>query len=148
VGPLGDSRSWIVVSPVAAAGPLDAIAAVNLRTDGVVALGFCGPGASQASASSRIIGAWRVAAPAGAGRAANALRLATVPGADAGLAPVWAVLYLAPTAAGAAASGTAAPSEAFDVGASRWTSGHYVFEVADDGAPPVWFALDLFDVSA
>jgi hypothetical protein len=148
VGPLGDSRSWIVVSPVAAAGPLDAIAAVSVRTDGVVALGFCGPGASQASAGSRIVGAWRVAAPAGAGRAANVLRLATVPGADANLAPVWAVLYLAPTADGATASGAPASSAAFDLGASRWTSGHYVFEVADDGAPPVWFALDLFDVSA
>src|ERR1700690_3627372 len=78
VGPLGDSRSWIVVSPVAAAGPLDAIAAITLRTDGVVALGFCGPGASQASTSSRIVGAWRVASPAGAGRAADAPQLATV----------------------------------------------------------------------
>ena len=61
VGPLGDSRSWLVVSPVVAAGPLDPIAAVSLRTDGVVALGFCGPGASLASAGSRIVGAWRLA---------------------------------------------------------------------------------------
>jgi hypothetical protein len=149
VGPLGDSRSWIVVSPVAAASPLDAIAAITLRTDGVVALGFCGPGASQASTSSRIVGAWRVATADSAGRAADALQLAPVPGADAGLAPLWAVLYLAPTADGAAsASATAAASAAFDLGTSRWTSGHYVFEVADDGAPPVWFALDLLDVSA
>lgn len=149
VGPLGDSRSWLVVSPVAAAGPLDAIAAVTLRTDGVVALGFCGPGASLASTSSRIVGAWRVASPDGTGRAADALRLATVPGADAGLAPLWAVLYLAPTADGAAsASATTAASAAFDLGTSRWSSGHYVFEVADDGAPAVWFALDLLDISA
>jgi hypothetical protein len=147
VGPLGDSRSWLVVSPVAAAGPLDAIAAVSLRTDGVVALGFCGPGASEASASSRIVGAWRLGSPGGAAQAAAALQLATVPGADAGLAPVWAVLYLAPAAAGATAP-SAAASAAFSLGASRWTSGHYVFEVADQGGAPVWFALDLLDVSA
>lgn len=148
VGPLGDSRSWLVVSPVVAAGPLDPIAAVSLRTDGVVALGFCGPGASLASAGSRIVGAWRLASPAGSGPAADALQLATVPGAAAGLAPVWAVLYLAPTAGGAPRPDATGPSAGFDLGASRWTSGHYVFEVAEQGAAPVWFALDLLDVSA
>jgi hypothetical protein len=148
VGPLGDSRSWIVVNPVVAAGPLDAIAAVSLRTDGVVALGFCAPGASLASAGSRIVGAWRLARPAGGGPAADALRLATVPGAASGLAPVWAVLYLAPTTGGATQPSATGSSAAFELGASRWTSGHYVFEVADQGAAPVWFALDLLDVSA
>ncbi len=148
VGPLGDSRSWIVVSPMVAAGPLDAIAAVSLRTDGVVALGFCGPGANQASTGSRIVGAWRLASPAGAARAADALELATVPGADAGLAPVWAVLYLAPTTGRATQPSATGSPAAFDLGTARWTSGHYVFEVADEGASPVWFALDLLDVSA
>lgn len=138
VGPLGRSRSWIVVTPADVAGPLDPIASLDLRSGGVLALGFCGPDASAAPSSSEIIGAWRVTSVGpGTQAAAAPLRLTAVPRVGSGQDAVWATLYLPPKA-GAAPLGAAANPEV-----AGWPSGHYVFEVADHVTPPVWFALDL-----
>ncbi len=125
-------RTWTVVMPGRAAGPVDpALPVAHVAVTGLVGLGFCAPAAPRPSASADPLAAWLVVPRGGAAGAATAR-------------PLGSLVGLTARVAGAAAL-ERPPS------GPSWAAGRYVFELpgkpAGDVAPgqvaTAWLAVDV-----
>jgi hypothetical protein len=156
-------RSWIVVTPATAAGPLDpAILVTTLVSSDMLGLGLCAPASGLGS------GPWRLVAPRITAiwhltQAAGSSLLKTVP-----LDPLVSTATPSGTASSGAAPdaydgrtdpnvggrlailyGPPQPSDLLPAGASlgpaaAWPAGRYVLSIALPGSGiPLWLGLDL-----
>lgn len=156
-------RSWIVVAPATAAGPLDpAIPATTLVSSTMLGLGLCAPASGPGSGpwtlvAPRITAIWRLGQAAGpsqlkmvpldplvsAGIPSGTASIAAAPDAydgqaDPNVGGRLAILYGPPRAP------DLLPAGASLVPAADWPAGRYLFSIALPGSTTLlWLGLDL-----